>query len=431
MDKEGNVTAIFVKGAAPNGKLYAVRGRPGGSGQAVQWSALVRLDTDAIPFSHPGGSNTYDNMALAAAPNGNVHAVWVNRAPCGAGYTPPSTALCSYIYSSTYTANSDSWAAPILVSDFFSTRPIPMINDRGDVAVQFVWYNQVSPPKTGTADRRGAVAWRAAGQSTFQKRAFSDIYWGAASATVLGSTGRMVVASHKAQTNSTNKDIFTYVGDVGTGFAATEGFVIDNLNNDATLRDLAIGTTDDILLTWDQNDASGAKTFESSLPSASTTWSAPVAFAGRTVYGVGFMTDNGDAMFYDGCTAWERPKATGTWKVKSPAMPSNCGYSSSAGRSSDGSFLTYVGSSGLWNTYYQTNNAMAREAGAPPTASDYLLGFQRGWGNWQKVVYTKKADGNFVGAVLVTDEFDTLPTPTAPSGDGRNLINNLWGFYLK
>jgi hypothetical protein len=47
------------------------------------------------------------------------------------------------------------------------------------------------------------------------------------------------------------------------------------------------------------------------------------------------------------------------------------------------------------------------------------------------VMYAKKADGNYVGAVLRVDDYDTLPTPTAKFGIGRPGINNLWGFYLK
>ncbi len=435
IDQEGNVIAPFVKG----GRLYVVRGTPGASSQAVQWSAPVRLDTDAIPHYVSGNTGGLQiNMTLAVAPNGNAHVVWLNRALCGLGYAPASSAFCFYLYSSYYTASSDVWSAPTLISDTPAAnsswtlyRPIVMVNNRGDVAVQFSWYNnQVSPPNTTSSNRYDAVAWRAAGQTTFQKRAFPDIAVEVAR-TVMDGAGNMVVVGHKAQTNSTNRDIFWYDGSVAAGFAATEGTVIDTLNNDAVLRGLSIGSTGDILLTWDQNDSTGSKLFAASRASATAAWSTPAVVAARNSAAYGFVDDKGDSMVYIGCTAYVRKKADGVWRPMTPVMPSNCGFSESAAAlSSDGSYLLYS-SNGSWNTYYQTNYAMSRVPGAPLTSSDYLLGFSIGWGSWGKWVYTRKADGNFVGAFLAIHEYDTLPTPTAPSGDGRNNINNLWGFYLK
>lgn len=432
IDQQGHVIAPFVKG----GKLYAVRGTPGASGQAVQWSTPVRLDTDAIPFYATSG--TLSILTLAVAPNGHAHVVWVNRALCGQGYAAASTSQCLYLYSSYYTPSSNAWSAPTLISDttpYFSgtsaEQPILMINDRGDVAVQFGWYNdQVSPPNVSSSNARDAVAWRAAGQTAFQKRSFADITIGTAR-TVMDSAGNMVVAGHKAQTNSSNKDVFWYDGSVAAGFAATAGTVIDTLNNDAVLRGLSIGPTGDILLTWDQNDATGSKLFAASRASATAAWSAPEVVAARNSAAYGFVDDKGDGLVYIGCTAYIRPKATGVWVPKTPVMPSNCGFSSSAAAlASDGSYLLYS-TNGLWNTYYQTNYAMSRPANATLTSADYLLGFSKSWGNWHRWVYTKKADGNYIGALVAIEEFDTLPTPTAPSGDGRNGISNLWGFYFK
>jgi hypothetical protein len=431
IDQEGHVIAPFIKG----GKLYVVRGTPGASGQAVQWSTPVRLDTDAIPLNNVLGAQ--ENMTPAVASNGNAHVVWGNRALCGQGYAPPSSALCLYLYTSVYTASTDSWSSPVLISDAVaisggrpSYRPIPMINDRGDIAVQFGWYNQVSPPNLTSTNWRDAVAWRAVGQATFQKRAFTDIPL-TYSRMVMDSTGHIVVAGQKAQTNSTNKDIFWYDGSVAAGFATTEGTVIDTLNNDAVLRSLSIGATGDMLLMWDQNDASGSKLFAASRAGATAAWSTPVAVAARNSAAYGFVDDNGDAMVYIGCTAYVRRKVTGIWEPKTPTMPSNCGFSESAAAlSSDGSYLLYS-ANGSWNTYYQTNYAMSRAANATLTSADWLLGFSRSWGSWHRWVYTKKTDGNYIGAMVAIEEFDTLPTPTTPSGDGRNNISNVWGFYLK
>ena len=439
IDRQGHVTVLLVKESPSGLRLYAVRGTPGAASQAVQWSAPVRLDTDAIPV-YLGGPSDSLNLSLATAPNGSVHALWVNLAPCGAGYEPPSTASCRYLYSSIYTASSGTWAAPVLVSDLRvdslgrTMKLRPKINDRGDAAVLFSWYAQVSPPNTNSANARAAMAWRSAGQTTFQKRAFADIYSGndqLRSIAVLDESGHMVVAGQREQASSSNEDIISYVGNVTAGFEAAEGAVLDTLNNDATLRDLSIGPTGDILLTWDQNDASGLKIFSSSKTNATSPWSTPVAFIDRTSEGVGFVTETGDSMFYVNCTAYERPKAIGTWRPKAPPLPGGCGFSESGSAlSADGSFLD-LESNGSWNTYYHTNNSMVRIPGAPLVAADYLLGFPRSWGTLTRYAYTKTADGNFIGVFLRRAEYDTLPTPSAPSGDGRPGIHNLWGFYLK
>ena len=442
MDREGNVIALYAKGDSPNRRLYAVRGVPGAASQAVQWSLPIRLDSDTIRLQNTIGFSD-QNQALAVAPNGDAHAVWASQAPCGLGYREPSSTTCSYLYSSVYIARTNSWSAPVFITDTttgggnggISHKPNPMINDRGDVAVQFGWYNQVFPPKTNTfGDWRAAIAWRAAGEATFRKHAFVDAYGGSFtynSLVVLDGVGNFVVAGQRPQSNSGNKDIYSYVGSVADGFPATEGALLDTLGNDADLRDLSVGPTGDILLTWDQNDGSGLKIFASSKAGATADWSAPVAFADRTNEGVGFVADNGDAMFYVNCTAYVRKKATGVWEPKNPAIPSGCGHTESAARSSDGSFLTYNTNSGAWNTYDISTNTMAREAGAPLTGSDYLLGFAKGWGTSGKLMYTRKADGTFVGAALLIDNYDTLPTPGAPDGDGRSGIDNLWGFYFK
>ncbi|KNZ32631.1 MAG: hypothetical protein AD742_10405 [Methylibium sp. NZG] len=316
-------------------------------------------------------------------------------------------------------------------SNALAYKPVPLINNRGDVAVQFRWYNQVSPVNTAFSNQRGALAWRAFDSTTFQVRAFADIPYTQPYAAVLDTLGGIAVAAQRAQPASSNDDIVYYAGTAAAGFSATQGSVLDTLGNSATLRSLVVGPTDDVLLTWDQNDGTGLKIFGASAASATGAWSTPVPIAARTFEGVGLVDEAGDALLYASCTAYVRPKATGIWAPKAPAIPSGCGFSEAgAAWTGDGSFLTY-GPGGQWNTYYQPNNALARESGAALASTDYLLGFAKGWGSASKLMYTKKADGNYVGAVMIRHEYDTLPTPTATAGDGRAGIDNLWGFYLK
>jgi hypothetical protein len=440
MDQEGRVVAIVVKGNRTTAKLYAVRGTPGSAGTAPQWSAPVRIDSDLIPYYDPTAFKS-QNRTIAVAPNGNAHAVWAGQAACGAQSYSQSTFPCAYIHSSVYTASTNTWSSPVRIADTpyvplgsnaLSYKPVPLINNRGDVAVQFRWYNQIAPVDTGFGNQRGALAWRAFDAPTFQVRAFADINYAQPYAAVLDNVGGIAVAAQRVQSTSSNDDIIYYAGTAATGFSATEGIVLDTLGNDATLRSLVVGPTNDILLTWDQNDGAGNKTFGASATSASAAWSAPVAIANRTAEGVGLVTDAGDALFYASCSAYVRPKATGIWAAKSPAIPSGCGFSQdNSAWTGDGSFLAQNLFNGQWNTYYQANNAMARDASTALTGADYLLGFSKGWGSEWKVMYTKKADGNYVGAVLIRHEYDTLPTPTATAGDGRSGIDNLWGFFLK
>lgn len=439
MDREGRVVAILVKGNRTTAKLYAVRGSPGAAGTAAQWSAPVRIDSDQVPYYDPSGFKS-NNMTIAVAPNGNAHAVWGGLAPCGAQSYAQSNFPCAYIHSSVYSAASDTWSPPVRIADTpyvalgnnsLSYKPIPLINNRGDVAVQFRWYNQILPVDTGFSNQRGALAWRAFDATTFQVRAFTDILYPQPYAAVLDNLGGIAIAAQRAQAASSNDDIVYYAGTAAAGFSATQGAVLDTFGNGATLRSVVVGPTNDVLLTWDQNDGTGLKIFGASAASATAAWSVPVPIATRTAEGVGLVDDAGNALLYASCTGYVRPKATGIWASKAPAIPSGCGFSeANAVWTGDGSFLTY-GSVGQWNTYYQPNNAMARESSAALASTDYLLGFAKGWGSASKLMYTKKADGNFVGAVLIRHEYDTLPTASATAGDGRSGVDNLWGFYLK
>ena len=440
MDKEGNVVAVLVKGTGTNAKLYAARGIPGAAGAAPLWSVPVRIDSDLLPYYDPTAFKS-NNLAVAVAPNGNAHAVWAGLGPCGGQSYSQSTFACAYVHSSIYTASTDAWSPPVRIADTpyvplgnnaLSYRPIPLINNRGDVAVQFRWYNQISPVDTGFGNQRGALAWRAFDATAFQVRAFTDIAYAQPYFAVLDKLGGIAIAAQRVQSTGSNDDIVYYSGTAAAGFPATEGTVLDTLGNDATLRSIAVGSSNDILLTWDQNDGSGTKIFGASATSATSAWSAPVAIATRTIEGVGLVDDAGDALLYASCSAYIRPKGTGIWAAKSPAIPSGCGFAESTSAwTGDGSFLSHNPFNGLWNTYYQPNNAMAREASSALTSADYLLGFAKGWGSSSKLMYTKKADGNFVGAILLVHEYDTLPTPVATAGDGRSGIDNLWGFFLK
>lgn len=446
MDQEGRVITVFVKSDGTTANLFATRGTPGAAGAAVQWSTPVRIDADTAAFNDPASFKS-NHLSLAVSPAGAAHAVWVSNGPCTSQtWRTNSGFVCKYLYSSTYAPATNTWSAPVLIGDTPGGssngntlfRPTALINDRGDVAVEYGGYIQSSPPVSASFGTvRQAMAWRSAGQSAFTLRAFQDIPAPADTRqfATLDNSGGMVVVAERTQSASTNEDVISYSGSVASGFADTTGTVVDTLGNNADLRAVTVGPTGAVLVTWRQNDTTASRIFAATKANAAAAWSAPeVVASSSSLTGTGLVTTTGESRFYASCIAYLRSGtagAAGTWAARNPGLPSNCGFDDDRSRLAlDGSFLQ-MATNGLWNTYSQADNSVSRLASATPAGPDYLLGFARTWATQSKLLFTKTPSGNYIGAHIARAEFDTLPTPTATSGDGRNNVINLWGHYLK
>ncbi len=428
IDQLGRVTAVFVKngGSTSNTALFATRGTPGAAGGVVQWSTAVRIDSAALPLSPENRS-----ASLAVSPSGYAHLAWISPAPCTAN-TFRTSGTCYYIYSSILTPNSNVWNPPALVGDLDGVNgfydPIQaMVNNRGDAAIQYGGY-KISPPPTRVS--RAALAVRASGDVAFKISILDEFPDTSAVLSVLDNSGGVVAAAQRPQSNSTNRDIKAYIGNVAAGVVATTATVVDQIANDATLDSLRVGSTGDALLMWRQNDGTGGKLFAAVRAVGTITWSAPAIVTNSSANGISVVTDSGEATYYTtSCNRYVRDRSSNTWAAKLPVLPSNCSVPDDDRlMASDGSYMSF---GSTWITYNQGDNTMSRLPNAPLLARDYLLGFQRSWASAGMSMFTKTVDGNYVGAYLATGEFDVLPTPTATSGIGRNNISNLWGFFLK
>lgn len=437
IDRQGRVTAAFVKGAytQPN-SLYVTRGLPGAAGEQPQWSTPVRVDSaeTEVWFSFLFSGR---NFSLAVSPNGNAVIAWAADQPC-TSTTFRQSGDCAHIYSATRAADAETWSAPVRVGDSPSGSGLEgaieaHINDRGDVAIKYQGYDFGSPPvrRTSTDTYRAALALRPAGRATYETVLLRDYQYVDNVAVVLDRNGGLVAAAEHTQANSSNRDVTAYIGQVGSGFSAATATVVDQNPNSANLEALRVGSTGDVLLTWRQNDGSGTKVLAATKGLESATWSTPAVVTSVTG-GVPTVTDAGDAVYYSRCNRYFLDRASNAWAAKVPVQPSNCSEATTAATvAGDGSYLNISGGSGLWITYNAADNTMSRAANVRESADSYLLGFAKNWGSSRIPLFTRTQSGNFIGALLAIEEYDTLPTPNATSGAGRRGINNLWGFFLK
>ncbi len=442
IDRSGRMTAVYVKntgGVGGTSALYATRGTPGAKTDVPVWTAPVRIDTAQTAF-FVSYLHTSQSLSVAVSPAGNVHAAWVSQAPC-TSTTYSVSGSCAYIYSATLSANSNTWSAPVLVGDTpdgsFSNGPgtgtvIAYINDRGDAVVKYGGYDFGSPPvRTYSASAyRATLALRPAGQTTFQTSLLRDYQYADDVQVVLDKNGVVVAAAERVQPNSSNRDITAYVGSASGGITSASATVVDQIASTAIIDRLHVGSTGDVLLTWKQNDGSGAKVFAAMKPAASSAWTTPAVVTSSTSFAVSTVTDAGDAVYYNACNRYFFDRSTNAWSVKLPVQPRNCSLPDrDSEMASDGSYLD-LRTNGVWTTYNQSDNTMSRLPDASLTGNDYLLGFA-GLGNLSIPLFTRTQDGNYIGGYLHIYEYDVLPTPTATSGIGRRGIANLWGFFLK
>ena len=160
-------------------------------------------------------------------------------------------------------------------------------------------------------------------------------------------------------------------------------------------------------------------------------WTAPasVTTTSGTAGTASLVDDSGVATIYFNCHRYTLDKAANAWRATT--QPSNCTLPSSAdGFAGDASYLS-MAANGTWITYNPGDNTMSRAGSEPLLPADYLLGFAKSWGSDRKALYARTGEGTHIGAHLARAEYDTLPTPTATSGIGRDRVYNLWAFFLK
>jgi len=421
IDDQGRTHVVFLKFDGTRWVLYATRGTPGAAGTAPSWTTPVPIDVlDGKPVNSMTRND--NEFAIKVAPNGNAVARWFSRGACTAN-TYNTFGKCNYLFTARYLASSGTWEAPVLVGDFPKVNGDLKINSAGDVALKLIgWKRSGTTGYTSAA----AVGWRPTGAASFQTRVFSEANMGSFLLD-LDSTGNMLMAAEVNQNATT--DLVAYRGTQSGGFGAP--ISLESRGAAATLRELSVGNGGQQIVLWSQNNGTATTLFAAAATSPTS------AFDSTDIGGNGSITslsggalaiaDDGTARLYyfDSLYAPKRLSwASGVWAtswIKFPSSAFNSSWVYGVNRNGDLLVLRPGYSGGRWGSYDAASNLWIQK----PDLDLYVLNVGKDAGYFAPVLSV-----NGVGAALMRNQFDVLPTPAAPAGDGRN-VTNLWSVFLK
>jgi hypothetical protein len=426
IDDAGNVTVLFRKSNGTRDVIYATRGVTNGPGQAPTWSAPAVIDVLAgAPVSSMG---TQPDYSLTAAPGGDLVALWYHAAPCTAA-TYRTTSTCRYYHYARYRAATNTWEAPVPLTDASNPGFDVLINDRGDLV--FLGNSWV---RSGTNSFTTALAlfMRAAGE-TATRRQLLNAEPINASQLSMDAAGNLLMAAQYQQNATT--DLVAYRGTAAAGLGAFQ--VLDTRGAAVTLKHAAVGLNGQQVITWTQNNGVKNTTYAASSPSSTASFT--VTDLDRLLrsninWQRLIVTDRGEAIYYD---LWPlqrlRWTAAAGWGA-AETMPSGLPFSTVFGSDDfainrNGDLLAWDLAFADWGrtaTYDASRNVVVLAYASTRTSSpSYVLGLPVDVGYGQMVLSI-----NGVGFTDLLNRFDVLPTVTAPAGDGR-AVTNLWGVFLK
>jgi len=429
IDDAGRVTVLFRKSDGTRQVVYATRGAANAADAAPSFSAPVAIDlVSGAPVSSMGSTTSNIELGLAAAPGGNLLAYWYNRAPCS-GTTYSASGTCRYYYAARYLIANEAWEAPVLVGDSPAGDFDIRINDRGDVALLGTGWT-----RSGTSRfTEGKAAYFRAGNEAGFRRQMLNVDPLRNHQLDMDAAGNLLLAAEASQ-NAT-RDLVVYRGTVAAGLGAQQ--LLDTRGNAVSLQLTRVGTAGQQVVVWAQNNGVRDTNY------AATAASAAEAF---TVVDLGYrlntsigrreltISDAGQAILFDlsGNRRLRWTAASG-W-TGTERLPSNNTFTGGFNRrmaiTRNGDILAVdfgVVSGGTWSTYDAARNVLIQAETTASSGPGYVVGVNRG----NAIGYVGLAvSANGVGFVALLNQFDVLPTPAAPSGDGRN-VTNLWGVFFK
>jgi len=440
IDDAGNVTVVFRKSNGTRDVLYATRGTPSAAGAPPSWSAPVVIDVLGATALNVDAYYPSDSWyRLVAAPGGDVVATWLTYQPCTATtYIGVPSQGCWYQYLARLRPGTG-WEAPMLVTDVaLNGGPLALsmldlrFNDRGDMVLQGNGWVR-SGATSYTVAR--ALYYRQAGEAGFRRQLFNtepfgNFQW------ALDGAGNLLLGAELAQNGTT--DIVSHRGTVATGFGFGVAQALDTRGAAATLRWVRVGLNGQQLLAWDQNNGSRSSLYAatSSTPAQAFT---VTDVAASLVPGYVYVTvsDSGQAYVFN--THYAGPSGTRlSWSPSAgwspaavdlptgfPRTESGFGQGHSYSFTRNGHALALQASGGSTATYDARRNQMVTPWPATASFSSQVLGFSVGVGPGEPLLAA-----NGVGFTSLRNNFDILPTPALPNGDGRGLAN-LWGAFMQ
>jgi hypothetical protein len=425
IDDTGHVTVLFRKNNGTRDVLYAMRGTPNAAGQTPAWTVPTAIDLlGATPVSSMGTSEDY---GLVVAPGGNALAWWYHSANCSAA-TYSTSGKCRYYYVARYTVSSGVWGAPELIGDAPSPGFKVFFNDRGDIAlIGKSWVRRTASTYTSAL----ALFMRNPSEATFRRQLLNTEPIGSYQLGMDGAGNLMLAAEYEQ--NATT-DMAVLRGTVASGLGAAQ--VLDGRGAAVTFANAAVGLNGQQVITWTQNN--GAKNTTYAATGATATAAFTVTDLDRLLASEGndrylLITDGGEALYYDFANhrrqAWTVAAGWSTVVAMPPTLPSNYYYTSYAHNRrgdllalGDGKWYAFQGRSA---TYDASRNVLVLPWPSETSGPAFVLGVDKYAGYSAPVLSM-----NGIGFTAMLINFDVMPTPAAPAGDGR-AVDNLWGAFLK
>ncbi|MFN8912865.1 MAG: hypothetical protein ACK5Y1_01100 [Betaproteobacteria bacterium] len=429
MADDGSATVLYlrtVQAGCSDRRLFAVRAAIGASGpHQFGTPRQIDLQSDGTALPLPPcaeGDPSVSTFSIASAPGGNAVAFWNTFAPCTA-QTYQTSGDCRYLAFARYLVASDSWEPAERLVDIPNRNFVGRINDRGDVLLAYTGWE-----RTGTTVTQSpALAWRAAGASTFTVQRFgglnADRYNHG-----LDANGRLLLVGEATRNGAVS--LVSHEGSIGGGFGAEQTVASGPANtaNGLILGRMVLGRNGRALMVWQQGTGTQAQQYGSARDLGGGNWASPQtlpipAFSFVTVAdnGSGLLLDLNNCQAVDfGTNGW----ASSVIALTPPRAPCTSG---SIQVTRDGGFLS-VDRNTTWSVYDGVARAYIKPAGLPLAPADLLFGtvVREGLFFPLPVLYSQSG----VGLVLSASPWSTLPTPSAPDGV-RTTEGLLWGWTLR
>jgi len=425
MADDGGASILFLRIDATGARtLYAVRATIGASGPH-QFGTPRQIDLQASGAQLPlppaaDGDTSISSFAIASAPNGNAVAVWNTFSPCTA-QTYQTSGDCRYLVMARYVAASDRWEPAERLFDIPSRDFVGRINDRGDLLLAYNGWE-----RTGTTVTQvPALAWRAAGASTFTTQRFGGLNVDRFNHG-LDANGRLLLVGEATRNGGVN--LVSYEGSVSMGFGA-EQTVASVTGNGLILGRMVLGRNGRALMVWQQGTGTQAQQFGSARDLGGGNWASPQMLP---IPAFSFVTvaDSGSGRLFDMNSCQAVDFGSSGWASVATALtpPRTPCFSGGILVTRDGGFLS-VGGRTIWSLYDGVARAYIKPAGNPLAPADLLFGtvIQDGLFVPLSIMYSSQSG---VGLVLSASPWSSLPTPSAPDGV-RTTEPNIWGWTLR
>jgi hypothetical protein len=415
IDDQGRVTVVYMQYNGTRWQLFATRGISNAAGSAPSWSAPVAIDVQANGSPAFAQDRFTYFFGVKGSPTGHVVAYWTYDGACTATTYRTVAGTCTYVMIARFLTTTGAWEAPIAATSAPNNPSAPQINSRGDIALavlsgvpttNFPYYTAVPQ-----------IASRAVGAASFSTGNLA----GPVSTfdLSLDDSGNMLVAA--ALTQGGTVDAAVYRGTLSGGFGAAQ--VLDTRGSAVSTVHGNVSAAGQQVVVWTQNNGTRSSIYGAT--AASPTDSFVVQDLGLTSWNWLNPLDDGQFLLVDYDNARRMRWKSGTWTTETIPKWQSGFFDSDCVVSRTGNGLC-VSSSGLWATYDSALNVVVRSPNTTSPGAGYVLGFTKSMG-----FGTRRLSESGIGFTAMSGNYDVLPTVSAPAGDGRPSVVNLWGWFLK